>query len=135
MRAVRILAFAVAASAASAWPAATSRASDRITTPAEIERATQIESVRNEAGHVTGVLRNRSSDTLRDVRVLVQLVYHWPNEMHPGEPSPSNAVVAQIPGPLEPGQVARFDAALPTESAPGVYEPQAQVLGFTTIGR
>jgi hypothetical protein len=134
MRALPTLALAVTLGASAGW-AHDARAVGRVTTPAEIDRFTEVESVRHDAaGRVTGLVRNTSDDTLRDVRVLIQLVYHWPNEMHPGAESPSDAVVAEIAGPLEPGETAQFDATLPTGAPRGDFEPRVKVLGFTAVG-
>lgn len=91
---------------------------------------------------VSGVVVNRGPLELRRVRVLVQLVYHWPDEMHPGAESPSDAAVVTVDGPIPPGGAASFRATLgprPDVAAGPVgqaaeFELRGAVLGWKEVG-
>jgi hypothetical protein len=101
--------------------------------PAVIDARTSVADVRVDGGAIEGRLTNRGPHELRDVRVLVTYTHHWPDEMHPGDDSPSNAWVHVVPGPLIPGETETFRFAPPggLPTGPGRFEPGAKVLGFT----
>jgi hypothetical protein len=95
-----------------------------------------VEDVRAADGAIEARLTNRSPRELRDLRVQIEYVYHWPDEMHPGDESPGRAWSHVVAGPLAPGASERIvfhpPGGLPT--APGRFEPRVQVLGFTEVG-
>jgi hypothetical protein len=104
--------------------------------PAEVDARTSVGDVRVSGDAIEARLTNRGPHELRDVRVLVTYTHHWPDEMHPGEPSPGHAWVHVVPGPLIPGQTETFRFAPPggLPTGPGRFEPGAKVLGFTEVG-
>jgi hypothetical protein len=101
--------------------------------PGEVEAAVAVEDVRASGGAIEARLVNRSGRALRDVRLLIEYVYHWPDELHPGDESPGRAWPHVVPGPLAPGASAplRFEPPGGLPSAPGRFEPRIQLLGFT----
>src|SRR6516162_3374533 len=42
-------------------------------------------------GSVSGVIRNNSKNTVRDVQLFIRSTFLWKNEFHPGKESPSVA--------------------------------------------
>ncbi len=105
--------------------------------PEEAETELVAENVSAHAGTVRGRLHNRGAHEVRDVRLLVQLVYRWPDEYHPGAVNPSRAVLVGVPGPIPPGEAAPFRvelSATPDVAAgpPGSgFEVRAAVMGWT----
>ncbi|HTF33176.1 MAG TPA: hypothetical protein VK714_05665 [Myxococcota bacterium] len=113
------------------WLSASIVGAAEVSSPTDIDRVLRIESVQSEAGHVSGVIRNHSSQSVSDVRLLIQQTYLWPNERKPRGESPSQAVVRVIAGPIAPGDSVRFNEAVPTpQVARGSFEAHAQILGF-----
>ena len=113
------------------WLSASIVGAADVSSPTDIDRVLTIESVHSEAGHVSGVIRNHSSQSVSDVRLLIQQTYHWPNERKPIGESPSQAVVRVIPGPIAPGDFVRFnEAVLTPQVARGSFEAHAQILGY-----
>jgi hypothetical protein len=104
--------------------------------PAALDAVVGIEGVRAEGDAIAATLENRGARELRDVRLLVQWVYDWPDEFHPGDASLGRAWVHVVPGPIAPGGREPFvfhpPGGLP--SGPGRFEARAQVLGFTEVG-
>lgn len=84
-------------------------------------------------GTVSGVLVNRSSDKLRDVKLLVEYAWLWKNEKRPGTDDPSFAG-SLAAGDVPAGQTAPFtyrpSKALPARSD-GSFQVTVQVVGFT----
>ena len=79
------------------------------------------------SGVIEATLTNRGDRALRDVRLLIEYVYHWPDEMHPGDDSPGARLVPRRrrarSHPARARQL-RFapPGGLPT--APGRFEPR-----------
>ena len=109
--------------------AAAARAVD---VPAAVDEAVEVADVRIADRAVEATLRNRSAHALRNVRLMVDLVYHWPNETHPGDVSPGTAFVHVVAGPIAPGASELVRAVPPGgyPDAPGTFEPRVKVLGF-----
>jgi len=96
-----------------------------------IDRVFTIESVQSEAGRVSGVIRNHSSQSVSDIRLLIQQTYRWPNERKPTGENPSRAVVRVIAGPIPAGDFVRFNEVVPTpQVAHGSFEAHAQILDY-----
>ena len=113
------------------WLSATIVGAAEVSSPTDIDRVFTIESVQSEAGHVSGVIRNHSSESVSDVRLLIQQTYRWSNERKPIGENPSRAVVRVIAGPIAPGDSVRFNEVVPTpQVARGSFEAHAQILGY-----
>ena len=78
----------VLAAGALLWLSASIGGAAEVSSPRDIDRDVTIDSVQSEAGHVSGVIRNHSSQSVSDVRLLIQQTYLWPNEFKTdgGEP-------------------------------------------------
>lgn len=112
------------------WLPALAGAAD-LTSSSDIERSLTIDSIHSELGQVSGVIRNRSSQPVSDVTLLIQQTYLWPNEFKPTGESPSRAVVRKVAGPIGPGDSMRFDEAVPVpQTARGSFEARAEILGY-----
>lgn len=87
---------------------------------------------------VSGELVNRTSQEIRDVRVLVRRPWLWNVERHPGDDSPGQAAYETIAGPVPAGGTLPFRLR-PTTPLPerpdGRYDASIEVVGFTSIGR
>jgi len=120
--AIPLLACLVLASAAAA-----------IDSPGEADASVAVRDVREVDGAIVATIRNQSAREISDVRLLIEYVYHWPDETQPGDESPGRAWSHVVPGPIAPGASAplRFipPGGLPT--APGRFDPRIEVLGFT----
>lgn len=91
-------------------------------------------SVQGEA--VSGQVRNKSRNTMRDVELLVRHIWHWNNEYRPGKDDPSVAVYYKVDKEISPGATASLNykpsSALPTRSD-GYFETTVSVAGFTEL--
>jgi hypothetical protein len=115
---------------------ALSAAAPALDVPADVEAAVAVSDVRVADGAIEARIANRGARELRDVRLQIEYVYLWPDEMHPGDESPGRAWSHVVPGPLAPGASERIlfrpPGGLPT--APGRFEPRVEVLGFREVG-
>lgn len=107
-----------------------------IDAPSEVDATVSVESVRSERCTVEATVRNAGVRPLRNVRLLVECVYHWPDEHHPGDVSPGRAWTHVVPGPIAPGATETVISAPPDgpPSSPGTFEARVRVLGFTEAG-
>jgi len=88
-------------------------------------------------GSVSGVIRNNSKNTVRDVQLFIRSTFLWKNEFHPGKESPSVASYPTISGEIAPGGSLPFKFT-PTSPLPkrtdGRFErPSVSIAGFTQI--
>ena len=86
-------------------------------------------------GSVSGVIRNNSKNTVRDVQLFIRSTFLWKNEFHPGKESPSVASYPTISGEIAPGGSLPFKFT-PTPPLPnrtdGRFErPSVSIAGFT----
>ena len=108
----------------------------------EARAAIEVRDLTRTEDGVSGVIVNLVPRELRDVRVLVQLVYHWPDEMHPGPESPSDAAVVTLAGPIPPGGSTPFrvavgprpDVAAGPDEPKTDFEIRASVIGWSEVG-
>jgi hypothetical protein len=96
--------------------------------------------VRNVAvddGVVTGIVENRSSLTVRDVRLLIRHTWLWKNERDPGENNPGRADYHTITDDIPPGQITTFTyrplPPLPVRTD-GRFDTSVEVVGFVEVG-
>jgi hypothetical protein len=104
-----------------------------IDSPAEVDASVAVRDVREADGAIEATISNRSPHEISDVRLLIDYIYHWPDETHPGDESPGRAWSHVVPGPIAPGASAplRFTPPGGLPTAPGRFTPQIEVLGFT----
>jgi hypothetical protein len=85
---------------------------------------------------VVGTLINKSSDQIRDIRLLVDFEFLWKDELHPGEDSPGRSVVLTVPGTLEPNAKLAFELK-PNPPIParddGRFQAKAHVMGYDFV--
>jgi len=95
-----------------------------------------VEEVALEGNHVSGVIINRGADPIRNVRLLIDHVYSWPNEYRPGAQSPSEAEDYVVEGEIPAGGQKAFSATIRRPSPPesgGKFVTKAYVVSFTEI--
>ena len=87
-------------------------------------------------GVVEGVLTNRSTRLVRDVRLLVRHTWLWAREHSPGETSPGRATYVTVPEAIPPGGEIRFrHRAEPLAERPdGHFKTTVEVVGYTEVG-
>jgi len=96
-----------------------------------------IDNVTVQDGTVTGQIRNKSKNTVRDVQLFIRYTWLWTNERHPGTDSPSAAFYPTMAGEIAPGGSMPFTF---TPSPPlakrsgGKFEaPSVSIAGFTQV--
>jgi hypothetical protein len=95
----------------------------------------QVHDVKAQGDAVTARVTNPTDREARDVRLLVQRVYRWPNEFHPTANSPSAATVEPLGMSVPPGSTVQFRGSLPGSSAKGgSFETRVEVLGYELVG-
>ena len=130
----------LAAALAAAIAPITASAADRvIITDAEPSHEVVVRDVRTRPdGAVMGTIVNRSSSTVRDVRLLIRHNWLWKNETHPGEESLGRVAYHIVPAEIPPGDSVEFsyhaDPPLP-ERSDGRFETTVEIVGMTEIGR
>lgn len=87
-------------------------------------------------GTVTGVVVNKSDQTLRDVRLRVTYEFLWDRERSPGADSPGRLEEETVPGPIRPGRSVAFTheplRPLPPRSD-GRFEPHVEVADLVLL--
>ena len=93
--------------------------------------------VARDDGTVTGVLVDRSTRLVRDVRLLIRHNWLWKDERHPGEDSPGRVAYHIVPADIPPGGNVEFryrpDPPLPARSD-GRFETTVEAVGVTEVG-
>jgi hypothetical protein len=81
----------------------------RIVSRDQIQRALLVRDVTmGEDGEVSGIVVNRSSNPVSDVRLAVRYDWLWRNEMKPGHDDLTRAEFYTLPGEIPPGGSMRF---------------------------
>jgi hypothetical protein len=94
------------------------------------------EEVAFEGNRVSGVIVNRGADPIRNVRLVIDHVYSWPNEYRPGPQSPSEAEDYVVEGEIPAGGQKAFSTTFRRPSPPatgGSFETRVYVVSFTQI--
>jgi hypothetical protein len=88
-------------------------------------------------GSVSGVIRNSSKNTVRDVQLFIRYTFLWKNEFHPGKESPSLASYPTISGEIAPGASLPFkftpNPPLPKRSDGQFLPPTVSIAALTQI--
>ena len=88
-------------------------------------------------GSVSGVIRNNSKNTVRDVQLFVRSTFLWKNEFRPGKESPSVASYPTISGEIAPGGSLPFkftpSPPLPKRMDGRFERPSVSIAGFTQV--
>jgi hypothetical protein len=96
-----------------------------------------IEKLTVQDGTVTGEIRNKSKNTVRDVQLFIRYTWLWKDEFHPGKDNPSAAFYPTMAGEITPGGSMPFKFTpappLPKRSDGRFEAPSVSIAGFTQI--
>src|SRR5262245_20682337 len=91
-----------------------------------------VSDVQADASKVTGKLVNRTTDSLRDMKLVVTDDFTFTGKRQPGSENPSQVTEMQVVGPIPPRGSIPFnlDRPLPDRSD-GMFSTSVSVVGFT----
>jgi hypothetical protein len=96
-----------------------------------------IENLAVQDGTVSGTIRNKSPNTVRDVQLFVRYTWLWANEFHPGKDNPSEVFYPTVSGEIAPGGSLPFkftpSSPLPKRSGGKFAPPTVSVAGFSQV--
>jgi|SRR5690242_8911843 hypothetical protein len=96
-----------------------------------------IENSRVEDGTVSGVIRNRSPNTVRDVQLFIRYPFLWKNEFRPGKDDPSDGFYHIVSGEIPRGGSLPFkftpSSPLPKRSDGNFGEPSVSIAGYSEV--
>ena len=108
-----------------------------VDTQAQAGSVVTIENLSVQDGGVSGAIRNKSPNTVRDVQLFIRYTFLWKNEFHPGKESPSAAFYPTVSGDIAPGGSLPFQFApsppLPKRSDGRFEQPSVSIAGFTQV--
>ena len=117
-----------------AWP--NLAISQTVLSKEQVSRVLVLNNVSAQDGVVSGEIRNNSSNTVRDVQLLIRYDWLWKNEFHPGKDDPGRSVYYNVPGEIPPGGTARFqytpNPPLPKRTD-GSFQVSVSVAGFAEV--
>ena len=107
--------------------------------PQELKRIVEVTGAQlQDNGEVTGTAVNRAVNPVREVKLAIQYVWLWKNEMHPGNDDPGHTDFYILPDEIPPGGRAPFTYR-PSELLPrrsdGHFEVEARVLSLVQVER
>ncbi len=97
-----------------------------------------VQNLRVDGDTVHGTLSNKSSKSLRDVRLVIRHAWLWNNERKPGTDNPGRAEFYSFPGEISGGASAPFKYRLKQPPAPrgdGKFMTSAEVMSYTIVGQ
>lgn len=104
--------------------------------PQQASELVTVEDVTFDHGRVSGVIVNRESHPVRNVRLVIGNIYRWPSEYRPGDQSPNNGETYVVKDEIPAGGRVPFSTTLgratPATSG-GTFVTKAYVVGFTEI--
>jgi len=108
-----------------------------VDTQAQAGSVVTIENLSVQDGGVSGAIRNKSPNTVRDVQLFIRYTFLWKNEFHPGKESPSAAFYPTVSGDIAPGGSLPFQFTpsppLPKRSDGKFEQPSVSIAGFTQV--
>jgi hypothetical protein len=116
--------------------AAPARSQPDILGSEQVEGFVTVEEVALQGERVSGVIVNRRSRPLRDVRLLISHVYLWPSEVRPGQESPNEAETIVVEEEIPVGGRKAFSTTFPRPSPPepgGDFVTNVYIAGFTEV--
>ena len=136
IRALMVLAFLLSGFITCLWSKPSF--SQTVSSQQQADSVLRIENVAAEPdGSVSGVIRNNSKNTVRDVQLFVRSTFLWKNEFRPGKESPSVASYPTISGEIAPGGSLPFkftpNPPLPKRMDGRFERPSVSVAGFTQV--
>lgn len=116
---------------------AASAAPQTIVSGDEAARAVVVTGAKMEKGELSGTLVNRSPRPIRDVELLVNHVWLWQNERHPGEDNPGRSDYYTVHREIPPNGSVTFTYR-PTPPLPqradGRFDTSVQIVGLVEVG-
>jgi hypothetical protein len=96
-----------------------------------------IENLSVQDGGVSGAIRNKSPNTVRDAQLFIRYTFLWKNEFHPGKDDPSAGFYQTVSGEIPPGGSLPFNFSpsppLPRRSDGRFERPSVSIAGFTQV--
>jgi hypothetical protein len=96
-----------------------------------------IENLAVQDGTVSGAIRNKSPNTVRDVQLFIRYTWLWANEFRPGKDNPGEAFYQTVSGDIAPGgsMPFKFTPSPPLSKRSGgkFAQPTVSVAGFTQV--
>jgi hypothetical protein len=97
----------------------------------------EVTNLQTRDGVVTGTVVNKSGDTLRNVKLMIDHAWLWKNERHPGSNNPARTDAYVVPGPIPPRSSVAFEypiaPALPARHD-GHFRTRVSIADFTQVG-
>ena len=107
--------------------------------PISARKASQevtVDDVQMRNGAISGMVINKSGDTLRDVKLVIDHAWLWKNERHPGTNDPSRTDFYTVPQLIPPQGTVAFEyqpRPLPNRTD-GRFDTTVKVMDFTEVG-
>jgi hypothetical protein len=92
-----------------------------------------IENVAVQDGSVSGAIRNKSPNTVRDVQLFIRYTWLWANEFRPGKDNPSEVFYPTVSGEIAPGGSLPFKFT-PSSPLPSVRVADSHSQRFPSLG-
>ena len=96
-----------------------------------------IENLAVQDGTVSGAIRNKSPNAVRDVQLFIRYTWLWANEFRPGKDNPSEVFYPTVSGEIAPGGSLPFkftpSSPLPKRSGGKFAPPTVSIAGFTQL--
>lgn len=117
------------------WP--TASFSQTFLSQQQIANVLAIDNVAVQDGTITGEIRNKSSNPVRDPELFIRYIFLWKDEYHPGKDNPSAAFYQPVSGEIAPGKALQFRFTpappLPKRSDGRFMPPALSIAGYTEI--
>jgi hypothetical protein len=100
------------------------------------EAVVALKNVSTSGGVVSGAIENHGALPVKDVKLLIQQSYRWPDERKPGAADPGRSSQLVVADTIQPGGRATFKhdgGPLPTTVDGGSFETTVQVLSFDVV--
>ena len=117
------------------WP--TASLPQAVPSQQQVSDVLAIDNVAVQDGTVTGEIRNKSSNPVRDPELLIRYIFLWKDEYHPGKDNPSASFYQPVSGEIAPGKALPFrftpSPPLPRRSDGRFMPPALSIAGSTEI--
>ncbi len=112
------------------------RAETDVLPPRAAEAVVALMDVSVAGGVVSGAIENHGALPVKDVKLLVQQSYRWPDERKPGAVDPGRSAQVVVADTIAPGGRAKFrhdGGPLRAPAGGGSFETSVQVLSFDVV--
>jgi len=107
-----------------------------VLTPSSADAAIELKDVVANGGAVSGAIENHGPRPVKDIQLLIQHRYVWPNEYKPGAANPGRAEKITMGDEIPPGGRATFShdsGPLESPDPKGRFETSVTVLSFVEV--